>query len=352
MAVATSDLPRPGTTPEADGGHLLRVQDLTVQFRAGRRDWLTVVDGVSFDVGAGESVALVGESGSGKTVSSLAVMGLTGNMGGRIAGGSVEFEGRDLTTLPEREWRKLRGSGMGMIFQQPIRSLNPAYTVGDQIAESVRRHLGLDRRAAMARAVEMLELVQVPRAAERVREYPHAFSGGMCQRVMIAMVMACNPRLLIADEPTTALDVTVQETILELLRDLQEQTGIGLLFITHDLAVVAELCQRVVVMYAGEVVEQGRAENLFYTPRHPYTAGLLASIPQPGLRGNRRLTAIEGRIPVAGEWPSGCRFEQRCAHAQPGLCELTHPAADFDAEHGGARCLRSTELELQGVRQS
>jgi len=350
MALETKGLPHPDANVGEPCEQLLRVQDLSVQFRVDRRNWITVVDGVSFDVGAGESVALVGESGSGKTVSSLAVMGLTGNMGGRISGGSVEFDGRDLTSLPAQEWRKLRGTGMGMIFQQPVRSLNPAYTVGDQIAESVRRHLGLGRRAAMARAVEMLDLVQVPRAAERVREYPHAFSGGMCQRVMIAMVMACNPRLLIADEPTTALDVTVQETILELLRDLQEQTGIGLLFISHDLAVVAELCQRVVVMYAGEVVEQGRAAEMFFTPRHPYTAGLLASIPQPG-RGNRRLSAIEGRVPVAGEWPAGCRFEQRCPHAQTGRCELIHPAGVFTTDRGGARCLRTAELELQGVQQ-
>ncbi|MEV5647300.1 ABC transporter ATP-binding protein [Nocardia sp. NPDC052254] len=329
---------------------LLRVRDLTVQFRAAQREWVTVVDGVSFDVGAGESVALVGESGSGKTVSSLAVMGLTGNTGGRMCGGSVEFEGRDLTALPAREWRKLRGSGIGMIFQQPIRSLDPAFTVGDQIAESVRRHLGLDRRAARARAVEMLDMVQVARAAERVREYPHAFSGGMCQRVMIAMVMACNPRLLIADEPTTALDVTVQETILQLLRDLQAQTGIGLLFITHDLAVVAELCRRVVVMYAGEVIEQGSAEDIFYAPGHPYTAGLLASIPQPGRRGSRRLAAIEGRVPVAGEWPAGCRFHERCAHARTGLCDHTHPAL-VATDRGGARCLRTADLELTGVRQ-
>ncbi|MGF0316444.1 ABC transporter ATP-binding protein [Nocardia fluminea] len=351
MASANSGLlgSPPAGTESAE--KLLRVRDLSVQFRADRRGWVTVVDGVSFAVGAGESVALVGESGSGKTVSSLAVMGLTGNTGGRISGGSVEFEGRDLVSLPPREWRALRGSGMGMIFQQPIRSLNPAYTVGDQIAESVRRHLGLDRRAAMARAVEMLELVQVPRAAERVNEYPHAFSGGMCQRVMIAMVMACNPRLLIADEPTTALDVTVQETILALLRDLQEQTGIGLLFISHDLAVVAELCQHVVVMYAGEVIEEGPADDLFYTPRHPYTAGLLASIPQPGIGKNRRLAAIEGRIPVAGSWPAGCRFQERCPHARSGLCEATHPVMVATGDRDGARCLRTADLELQGVHQ-
>lgn len=346
---ATDTLTRP-LNPGADPTvPLLRVRDLTVQFRAGRKDWVTAVQDVSFDVAAGESVALVGESGSGKTVSSLAVMGLTPDTGGRVSNGSVEFDGRDLTALPATEWRKLRGTGMGMIFQQPIRSLNPAYTVGDQIAESVRKHLGLDRKAAMARAVEMLELVQIPRAAERVREYPHAFSGGMCQRVMIAMVMACNPRLLIADEPTTALDVTVQETILDLLRDLQEQTGVALLFVTHDLGVVAELCERVVVMYAGEVIEDGRAAEVFFRPQHPYTSGLLASIPRPGRGADRRLAAIPGRIPAAGEWPVGCHFHDRCTHARAGLCDTTHPALTDTTAGRAARCLRVTDLQLQAV---
>ncbi|MEE2034174.1 ABC transporter ATP-binding protein [Rhodococcus chondri] len=346
---ATDTLVRPDGASNEAVAPLLRVRDLTVQFRAGRKDWVTAVQDVSFDVAAGESVALVGESGSGKTVSSLAVMGLTQDIGGRIANGNIEFDGRDLTGLPVQEWRKLRGTGMGMIFQQPIRSLNPAYTVGDQIAESVRKHLGLDRKAAMARAVEMLELVQIPRAADRVREYPHAFSGGMCQRVMIAMVMACNPRLLIADEPTTALDVTVQETILQLLRDLQEQTGVALLFVTHDLAVVAELCRRVVVMYAGEVIEDGRVDEVFFTPQHPYTSGLLASIPRPGLIADRRLTAIPGRIPAPGEWPAGCHFNDRCTHARSGLCDEAHPELADTGPGGRVRCARVNDLQLQGV---
>lgn len=333
---------------EASTQPLLRVRDLAIEFPSGGGGWQTTVEGVSFDVGAGESVALVGESGSGKTVSSLAVMGLTQATGGRISRGSIEFDGRDLTKVPEREWRKLRGTGMGMIFQQPIRSLNPAYTVGDQIAESVRKHLGLSRKEAMARAVEMLELVQIPRAKDRVGEYPHAFSGGMCQRVMIAMVMACNPRLLIADEPTTALDVTVQEKILDLLRDLQEQTGVALLFVSHDLAVVAELCQRVVVMYAGEIAENAAAEEVFFRPQHPYTSGLLASIPQPGLNADRRLHAIPGGIPAAADWPTGCRFSPRCPHVAPGVCDVEHPAM-AQVPTGEARCLRVQDLDLQGV---
>jgi len=331
------------------GQPLLEVRDLAVEFPSASGGWTPVVQGVSFTLDQGESVALVGESGSGKTVTSLAVMGLTGVTGGRVAGGSVRFDGRELTALPEREWRRLRGPGMGMIFQQPTRSLNPAYTVGDQIAESVRRHLGLGRRAAWARAVEMLDLVQIPRAAERVHDYPHSFSGGMCQRVMIAMAMACNPRLLIADEPTTALDVTVQERILQLLRDLQEQTGVSLLFVSHDLAVVAELCQRVVVMYAGEVVEQGTAADVYFRPRHPYTAGLLASIPKPGLRAGRRLTAIPGSIPAPGSWPSGCRFHVRCPHRDPGRCDLRHPEIVPVGPSAQARCVRADEIELSGV---
>ncbi|MEZ7236502.1 ABC transporter ATP-binding protein [Rhodococcus sp. GXMU-t2271] len=338
------------TTPARTASPLLRVRDLSVQFPAGRGTWMTAVDRVSFDVAAGESVALVGESGSGKTVTSLAVMGLTEKTGGRLAPGSrVEFDGQDLTAAPARVWRELRGGGMGMIFQQPIRSLNPAFTVGDQIAESARRHLGLGRKAAMAKAVEMLELVQIPRAADRVDDYPHAFSGGMCQRVMIAMVMACSPRLLIADEPTTALDVTVQATILALLRDLQEQTGVALLFVSHDLAVVAEVCQKVVVMYAGETAEEGTIDDVFFRPAHPYSSGLLASIPRPGSDAGRRLAAIPGGIPAAGDWPDGCRFFDRCEHAKRGLCDSVHPPMIRVTETGQARCVRAADLTLDGV---
>ncbi|MDT0527915.1 ABC transporter ATP-binding protein [Micromonospora sp. DSM 115977] len=336
------------TDPAAD---LLRVENLSVEFPAPSGGWQTTVQDVSFSLKPGESMALVGESGSGKTVTSIAVMGLTAATGGRIASGRVVFDGVDLTAGTPKQWRDLRGPGMGMIFQQPIRSLNPAYTVGDQIAESVRKHLGMNRRQARARAVEMLDMVQIPRAAQRVDEYPHAFSGGMCQRVMIAMVMACNPRLLIADEPTTALDVTVQERILELLRDLQEQTGVALLFVSHDLAVVAELCREVVVMYAGEVAENAPSEQLFFHPRHPYTSGLLGSIPKPGLSTDRRLRAIPGGIPSPGAWPHGCRFSSRCEYTQPGRCDVAHPGlvrVDGAAGHH-ARCVRVAELSLDGV---
>ncbi|MBQ1040963.1 ABC transporter ATP-binding protein [Micromonospora sp. C72] len=342
-----------GTRTDATGGaaDLLRVENLNVEFPSPSGGWQTTVQDVSFSLKPGGSMALVGESGSGKTVTSIAVMGLTGATGGRIASGRIVFDGVDLTAGTQKQWRDLRGPGMGMIFQQPIRSLNPAYTVGDQIAESVRKHLGMSRKQARARAVEMLEMVQIPRAAQRVDDYPHAFSGGMCQRVMIAMVMACNPRLLIADEPTTALDVTVQERILELLRDLQEQTGVALLFVSHDLAVVAELCREVVVMYAGEVAENAPSEQLFFNPRHPYTSGLIGSIPKPGLSTDRRLRAIPGGIPAPGAWPHGCRFTSRCEFAVPGRCDVAHPdlvRLDGAAEHR-ARCVRAAELSLDGV---
>ena len=328
---------------------LLEVRDLTVEFPTPSGEWIPVVDRVSFQLDEGEALGLVGESGSGKTVTSLAIMGLTGVTGGRISSGSIHFEGRELTSLPEREWRKQRGPGMGMIFQQPTRSLNPAFTVGEQIAESVRRHLGLNRREARARAIEMLELVGIPEAAHRVDDYPHEFSGGMCQRVMIAMVMACNPRLLIADEPTTALDVTVQERILDLVRDVQRRTGAALLFVSHDLAVVAELCQRIMVMYAGEVVESGQAVDIFFRPQHPYTSGLLNSIPNPGNVADRRLVAIPGNIPAPGAWPTGCRFHDRCGYADPSRCRVTHPEMGPVTRPHQSRCLRTGEIELRGV---
>ncbi|MEV6929520.1 ABC transporter ATP-binding protein [Dactylosporangium sp. NPDC051485] len=328
---------------------LLDVRGLSVEFPARGGGWVGAISDVSLRVRQGESVGLVGESGSGKTVTSLAVMGLTPLTGGRIAAGSIAFDGRELTSLPQREWRALRGGGIGMIFQQPTRSLNPAFTVGDQIAESVRRHLGLSRRAARARAIEMLKLVEIPRAESRMDDYPHALSGGMCQRVMIAMVMATNPRLLVADEPTTALDVTVQERILALLRDLQEQTGVALLFVSHDLAVVADLCERVVVMYAGEIIEDGTAGDVFYQPQHPYSAGLLASIPNPRRGIGNRLASIPGQVPSAGTWPPGCRFQARCGFAVPGVCDAAHPPLLPSPAGSLSRCVRAAEIALEGV---
>ncbi|PTR26452.1 peptide/nickel transport system ATP-binding protein/oligopeptide transport system ATP-binding protein [Rhodococcus sp. OK519] len=325
---------------------LLEVRGLTVEFDQSGR-WVPAVQDVSLEVGRGETVALVGESGSGKTVTAMAVLGLTERRGGRIAGGSIRLDGRELVGLPERELRAVRGNHVGMIFQQPIRSLNPAYTVGEQIAENVRAHLGLGRKAAWARAVEMLEMVHIPDAARRAQEYPHTFSGGMAQRIMIASAVACDPQMIIADEPTTALDVTVQARILQLLREIQERTGVSVLFISHDLGVVAEIADRVVVMYAGEVAEQGTCEEVFFDPLHPYTSGLLGSIPAVG--NGRLLRTIAGRIPAPGEWSEGCRFEARCPHALAGVCDARHPATAARADGRAVRCSRVQELVLEGV---
>jgi peptide/nickel transport system ATP-binding protein len=328
-----------------NGKPLLAVQGLSVEFPAGR-GWVRVVDDVSFDIAAGEIVGLVGESGSGKTVSAQAILGLTRAQGGRVGSGSVVFDGRDLTKLKERELANVRGDRIGMIFQQPIRSLDPAFSVGDQIAEVVRRHRGVSRRAAWHRAVEMLERVHIDRAAERAGHYPHQFSGGMCQRVMIAMALACEPSLLIADEPTTALDVTVQAIILDMLREIQADSGIAILFISHDLGVIAEIAERVVVMYAGQVVEAGTAANVFARLRHPYTEGLLASIPNVG---DERLRSIPGSVPMAGRHPSGCRFHPRCPYFAAGRCDIIEPPLEMlDGGHA-ARCLRARELTLRGV---
>jgi peptide/nickel transport system ATP-binding protein len=328
-----------------EGGSLLAVTGLSVEFPS-ERGWVRVVDDVSFEVRAGETVGLVGESGSGKTVSAQAILGLSRAQGGRLAGGSVVFGGRDLTKLKERELAKIRGDRIGMIFQQPMRSLDPAFSVGDQIAEVVRRHRNVSRRAAWRRAVEMLDRVHIDRAAERAGQYPHQFSGGMCQRVMIAMALACEPALLIADEPTTALDVTVQAIVLDMLREIQAETGIAILFISHDLGVIAEISERVVVMYSGQVVEQGDASNVFVRLRHPYTEGLLGSIPKVG---DRRLQSIPGNVPMAGRLPPGCRFHPRCPYAELGRCDVVEPVLERLEDGHAARCVRVHELSLRGV---
>jgi oligopeptide/dipeptide ABC transporter ATP-binding protein len=322
----------PGAEPP-----LIEVRNLGVEFPAGGGRWTKAISDVSLAVRPGESVALVGESGSGKTVTSLAMMGLTKATGGRISEGTVTFEGRDLTALPDREWRTLRGPAMGMIFQQPIRSLNPAFTVGDQIAESVRRHLGLSRKAAWARAIEMLKMVEIPRAESRVKEYPHAFSGGMCQRVMIAMVMATNPRLLIADEPTTALDVTMEAQIIHLLRELRRDYNGIIIVVSHHLGVIAELCDRVYVMYAGEVVEGGEVDAIFHDARHPYTQALLACDPARFHERLDRLPTIPGSLPNLTQPPSGCVYAPRCDRAFAPCSAIEPPLVKLAASHV-ARC--------------
>ncbi|MGY1814526.1 ABC transporter ATP-binding protein [Blastococcus sp. SYSU D00820] len=326
---------------------LLSVRDLTVEF-ATERGYLPVVSDVSFDVPEGSVVGLVGESGSGKSVTCFSVLRLIETPPGRITSGQVLFRGRDLLTLPERQIQDVRGNEISMIFQEPMTSLNPAFTVGAQIAETVRRHRGGSRKAATERAVEVLDLVGIPRARDRVRDYPHQFSGGMRQRVMIAMALSTEPELLIADEPTTALDVTIQAEVLDLLRDLGARFGMGVLLVTHDLGVVADICDRVVVMYAGQVVERAEVDDLFAAPRHPYTEGLMRSL--PSVEGPDELHVIPGSAPLPWAVPPGCRFAARCAHAVPGVC-TGEPLLLADAGPGRVtRCARAGELVLGGTR--
>jgi len=324
---------------------VLRVEDLRVEF-ATDHGWATVVAGSTFDVGEREIVGLVGESGSGKTVTGLSVLRLLPRGVGRIAGGRVDLGGRDLLALSERELRSVRGNEVAMVFQEPMTSLNPAFTIGDQIAETVRLHRGVSRRAARARAVEVLDLVGIPHARRRLDDYPHEFSGGMRQRAMIAMAVSCDPRLLIADEPTTALDVTIQAQVLELLVAMRAELGMSVLLVTHDLGVVAEVCERVVVMYAGQIVEQAEVGDLFDHPRHPYTEGLLAAVPQIGTRG-QRLPAIPGRTPEPWALPPGCRFAPRCAHAAT-VC-MEPPSLVPSRPAHLSRCARHDELSLRGA---
>jgi peptide/nickel transport system ATP-binding protein len=323
----------------------LSVTGLEVKFLAGGA-WHAVVEDVGFDIAPGETLGLVGESGCGKTVSSLAVMGLIPRANGRITGGSVRFEGRDLLQIEAEELRQVRGDRIAMIFQEPMTSLNPAFTVGRQISMAVRSHRRVSKAEARTRAVAVLDRVGIPDAGRRIDDYPHTFSGGMRQRAMIAMALACEPTLLIADEPTTALDVTVQAQILELLWSLKDETGMGMLFVTHDLGVVADICDRVAVMYAGQLVEQAPTDRLFLRPRHPYTEGLLASMPQWSVPGER-LTVIPGRVPPAGRMPAGCRFRSRCSFAAA-ACEEAVPLVDAGAGTA-VRCVRHEELTLQGA---
>jgi peptide/nickel transport system ATP-binding protein len=327
------------------GDDVLVVEDLEVQF-ATDQGWATVVEDVSFAVPRGRTVGLVGESGSGKSVTSLAIMGLIPKPGGRITKGRILVEGDDLIGRRQSELAAIRGDRMAMVFQEPMTSLNPAYTVGDQIRETVRRHRKVSRRAAMDRAVEVLDLVGIPNARSRVNSYPHEFSGGMRQRVMIAMSLSCEPSLLIADEPTTALDVTIQAQILDLLRDMQDQFGMAILFITHDLGVVADICDRVLVMYAGQIVERADAEELYDEPRHPYTEGLLISMPQVLTKG-QLLHAIPGTTPPPWALPSGCRFHPRCSYTQPECTAAPIPLIESGAR--ASRCIRVDELELRGT---
>ena len=291
---------------------LLDVQELQTHFSTGA-GVVRAVDAVSWDVQEGETVALVGESGCGKSVSALSVMRLVAPPAGRIVGGRILFKGRDLLTLSEEEMRRLRGREIAMIFQEPMTSLNPVLTIGRQLTEGLEIHLGMDSSAARRRAGELLSMVGIPDPGRRLSQYPHQFSGGMRQRMMIAMALACNPSLILADEPTTALDVTIQAQILELLKDLSRRLGVAMLIITHNLGVVARYADRVNVMYAGRIVERGTAREIYRHPRHPYTLGLLKSVPRLDEPRRQRLDPIEGQPPDLTRLPGGCAFGPRCA---------------------------------------
>jgi peptide/nickel transport system ATP-binding protein len=317
---------------------LLEVEDLQVHFRT-PEGINRAVDGVSFYVNEGETLAIVGESGCGKSVTSMSLMRLVPEPPGRVAG-SIRFAGNELLQLSEREMRAIRGDDISMIFQEPMTSLNPVLTVGRQISETLRMHQGLDKRAAEARAIEMLTLVGIPEPKRRVREYPHQLSGGMRQRVMIAMALACHPKLLIADEPTTALDVTIQAQILKLMLDLKRRVGAAIILITHDLGVVAEIAERVMVMYAGRKVEEAPVAELFRSPRHPYTQGLLGAVPRLGssLAGStKRLAEIPGQVPDLKKPVQGCVFAGRCSFATD-LCRQFAPGLEPKAPRHIVAC--------------
>lgn len=289
---------------------LLNVNHLKVSFKTGR-GLARAVNDVSLRVDIGETVGIVGESGCGKSVTALAIMGLIPEPPGRYEGGEVWFKERDLRTLSRADLRRIRGNQISMIFQEPMTSLNPVMTCGDQIVEAVRLHLGLDRRSAWEKAIELFREVDIPDPERRVREYPHQLSGGLRQRVMIALALSCNPALLIADEATTALDVTVQAQVLDLIRRQMQDREMGVIMISHDLGVIAQVADRVMIMYAGEIVEAGTVEDIFYRPQHPYTIGLLAAVPDPS-RELDRLQAINGSVPSATDLPPGCPFHPRC----------------------------------------
>ncbi len=309
---------------------LLEVRGLKTYF-ATDRGLFRAVDGISFDVPRGRTVGLVGESGCGKSVTSLSVMGLVAQPG-RVEAETVAFEGRDMLGLSPDERRRLRGGKMSMIFQEPMTSLNPVHTIGQQIVEAILAHTTLSPQAAKTRAVEMLDLVRIPSPAQRVDDYPHSLSGGMRQRVMIAMALSCEPALLIADEPTTALDVTIQAQILDLLQDLQRRLGMAILIITHDLGVIAEVTDDVLVMYAGQIVESAPVEALFADPQHPYTIGLLGSIPRLDVE-RARLATIEGTVPSPNRQPKGCRFAPRCPFADRRCHDQPPPLRELETGH-------------------
>ncbi len=320
---------------------LLSVRDLTTAFKTARGE-ITAVEDVSFDLAEGEILGIVGESGSGKSVTALTIMGLLPQPPARIAAGSIQFDGKELTRLSDTAMQRIRGPGIAMVFQEPMTSLNPVFTIGEQIMETIRAHERLSNRAVVARAVEMLEKVGIPSAAARMADYPHQLSGGQRQRVMLAIALVCRPRLLIADEPTTALDVTIQAQILDLLMDLRDEFGMAIMIITHNMGVVAETADRVLVMYAGRIVEQAPVARLFDQPLHPYTRGLLDCVPSLA-QDHERLVAIPGTLPEPARRPAGCRFAPRCRFAIQ-ACTAGIPPLQVHAPNHDAACIRVEEL--------
>ena len=318
-----------------NGESILRVKDLRVSFSTYGGE-VQAVRGASFELRRGETLAIVGESGSGKTVTAKSIMRLLPEVSSIIRGGKILFEGRDLLKLSENQMQSIRGSKIAMVFQDPMTSLDPTMRVGRQITESLKKHLGLSGRRATERAVELLNLVGIPNPEERIRQYPHQFSGGMLQRVVIAIALACDPQILIADEPTTALDVTIQAQTLELLRDLQERLGMSIILITHDLGVVARTAHRVAVMYGGKIVETGTLREIFYNPQMPYTWGLLSSIPLPTADRSQDLVPIPGSPPDMLDPPKGCPFTPRCPYAMRICAEEMPGYTTFSAEHKAA----------------
>lgn len=314
---------------------LLEVKNLRTSFFTHVGE-VKAIGGVSFALDKGEAIGIVGESGSGKSVTSLSIMRLL-QYPGRIVEGELIFKGQDLVKKSDKEMQAIRGNEIAMIFQDPMTSLNPVYTVGDQIMEAIRRHQGLNKAEAKKKAVEMLRLVGIPSPEKRVDNYPHEFSGGMRQRAMIAIALSCEPSLLIADEPTTALDVTIQAQILELMKDLKEKINTSIMLITHDLGVVADVCSRIIVMYGGLIMEEGKTEDIFYNPKHPYTMGLLKSIPRLDLGGKKRLVPIEGSPPDLLKPPKGCPFAARCPYAMR-VCIEQRPEYTFVDENHRAAC--------------
>lgn len=310
---------------------LLKVDNLTVEFSTDKGA-VRAINGISFDVMPGETVAIVGESGCGKSVSSLSIMGLVPSPPGKIVEGSIVFQGKELIGLKDQEYRKIRGNDISMIFQEPMTALNPVLKISTQMIDVIRNHNKITKRQAKVRAIEMLTTVGIPSPEIRVNEYPHQLSGGMRQRVMIAMALSCNPSLLLADEPTTALDVTIQAQVMRELVRLQKQLNMAVVLVTHDLGVVAESCKRVIVMYCGEIIEQGSVETIFHHPKHPYTKGLLKSIPVVRDKKIPRLPTIEGVVPDLFHLPSGCRFADRCDQASS-QCQQHYPVLKGGKEH-------------------